>query len=249
MREHIAKILRIPQVYALLFWLLVLGVVAVAFDSLIMPAVAGQWTGTEAVPGVVGKPSAEAEKILVDADLKFLWSKEGRYSSQVPAGHVLFQRPAAGRTVKDGRTVVLTVSKGLREAELPDLRGKSLRQAEISLNRLGLRQGKVIEGAHASIPRGVVIRTEPAAGSPVRMGENVNIVVSSGKSGGKEMLPNLADQSMDKAFQVLDSLEFQVGEVTRKPGTGKLPNTVLEQSPRSGEYLAPGSKVDLTVAD
>ncbi len=249
MRERLAKILRIPQIYALLFWFLVLGVVAVLFDSGIMPVVAGHWKGLEQVPAVMGKSSSEAEKILHDADLKWVWSAEGRYSSQVPAGHVLIQVPGPGRTVKEGRTILLTVSKGQREVTIPDLRGKSLRQAEISLNRLGLMQGKSIESPHANIPRGVVIRTEPSAGRMVRMGEKVDIVISVGSRGGQAMLPGLLDLSMDKAFHILDSLELKVGVVTRKNGSGKLPNTVLEQSPRSGEYLAPGSKVDLTVAD
>jgi len=249
MREMIAKILRIPQVYALLFWFLLLGIVAVAFDWVIMPVVAGQYAGTTVVPEVVGKSQAEAEKLLGEADLNFRWSTEGRYSSRVPPGHVLIQVPAPGRTVKDGRTVQLTVSKGQREVELPDLRGKSQRQAEISLNRLGLVLGKVVESAHTGIPRGAVIRTEPGAGKQVRMGQSVDIVISGSKSGGKEMLPDLQNLSMDEAFHVLDSLGFQVGEVARKASSGKLPNTILGQAPRSGEFLPPGSKVDLTVAD
>jgi eukaryotic-like serine/threonine-protein kinase len=249
MRAFLLKLWHIPFVYALIFWGVLIGIVGVSFDSILMPVVAGRWAFTESVPAVLGKPSAEAEQLLRDADLQFRWSPEGRYSTTVPAGHVLIQIPEPGRVVKLGRTVQLTVSKGQREVEIPDLRGKSQRQAEITLQRTGLEQGKTIEGAHAKIPRGVVIRTEPAAGKVVRMGQKVDLVISSGKSSGKTMLPNLIEFSMEKAFQTLDSLQLAVGTVHRKTDSGKLPNTVLDQSPRSGEYLDPGTKVDLTVAD
>ena len=248
-RELIVKLWRMPQVYALLFWLLVLGVVAVSFDSLLMPWVAGKWTDTQTVPTLVGKPSAQAEQLLLDAGLRCVWSAEGQYSSKVPQGHVMIQVPAPGRTVKEGRSVMLTVSKGRRELTIPDLYGKSQRQAEISLGRLGLALGSNSEAPHATLPKGVVVRTEPGAGRMVRTGETVSLVLSAGRSGGNAELPSLVDKSVDQAFHVLDSMEMQVGEVIRKNGSGKLPNTVLEQRPRSGEMLSPGSKVDLIVAD
>lgn len=249
MKLFLKNLLRIPFVYALTFWLVVVVVGVLIVDWVAMPIIAGRWKSTVEVPSLVGVSSSEAELALDKLGLKFVWSPEGRYSSQVPAGHVLVQIPAAGRTVKNGRTVLLTVSKGQREVTLPDLRGKSQRQAEISLNRLGLVQGKIIEGAHATIPRGVVIRTEPSAGKLVRMGKKVDIVLSAGKSKGKIILPSFVELSMEQAFQKIDSLGFTLGKVVRLTETGKLPNTVLEQKPRSGEYLAPGTQVDLTIAD
>lgn len=249
MREWIARLFRIPVVYAIVFWALVLFLGAVVLDKVVMPIVAGKWSSTEQVPDVLGKSSSEAEKILAAQGLGFQWAPEGRFSTKIPAGHVLLQRPAPGRLVKDGRTVQLTVSKGDHAVEVPDLRGKSQRQAEISLNRLGLAQGNIVPGAHESIPKGVVIRTEPPAGRQVHSGDKVDIVVSTGNAGGKVLLPDLSEKSLDQAFHVLDSLGLSSGTVKRNSSSGKLPNTVLEQSPRSGEYLAPGSKVDLTVAD
>ena len=110
---------------------------------------------------LTGKLEA-AESALTQAGFKVEWIKEGRYSSQVPAGMVLVQMPKAGRTAKIGRTVRLTKSLGLRKVIIPDLRGKSQNQADISLVRAGLVNGGTIQGAHQSIPRGAVIRTIPA---------------------------------------------------------------------------------------
>jgi serine/threonine-protein kinase len=155
----------------------------------------------------------------------------------------------AGREAKLGRTVFLTASKGLREIVIPDLRGKSLHQAEISLVRAGLKQGKLIQGAHAGIPRGVVIRTEPVAGKLARIGDTVRIVVSAGFSAGKVMLPSFVKQSMEDAIQKLESLGFTIGDVHRKQIPDGISGTVLEQIPQAGEFLPTGSKIDLIVVD
>jgi serine/threonine-protein kinase len=157
--------------------------------------------------------------------------------------------PSAGRTVKERRTVLLTLSKGRHEVAVPDLRGVSQRQAEISLQRLELLLGSKIEGAHSEIPKGVVIRSEPEAGKRVRIGSRVNIVISSGKSSGKTLLLNLRGMSLERAKAVIDSLGFAVGEITTIQAEDKLPNTVLEMTPKPGEYLESESIINLTVAE
>ena len=240
---------RRPMLYAVVFWALVLFVVAIAVNWLAMPVIAGRFANTMTVPNVVNLPAEEAEKVLKKAGLNFKWSKEGRYSFEIVANNVMIQIPEAGRTVKENRTVFLTVSKGRQEVIIPDLRGTSQRQAEISLQRLELVLGAKIEGAHAEIPKGVVIRTEPEAGKKVRIGSRVDLVISSGNSQGKVLLPNLREMSLDKAMETIQSLGFKIGEIIAVPHDNKLPNTVLELNPKQGEYLEIGTAIDITVAE
>jgi serine/threonine-protein kinase len=214
-----------------------------------MPVIAGRLAKTMPVPNVVGISAELAENILKEAGLNVKWAKEGRYSGVVPVNHVLIQLPAAGRQVKQNRTIFLTISKGMQEVSIPDLRGTSQRQAEISLQRLELLLGSRVEGAHAEIPKGVVIRTEPEAGKKVRIGSKVDIIISSGNSSGKFLLPNLRELSLSKAERAIDSLGFKLGQVAVIQVENKLPNTVLEMSPKPGEYLEKGTEIDLTVAE
>jgi len=240
---------RHPMLYAVAFWVFALILIAIALNWLFMPVISGRFANTMTVPNVVDLPAEEAEKVLKTAGLNFKWAKEGRYSFEIPANNVMIQIPEAGRTVKEHRTIFLTLSKGRQEVAVPDLRGASQRQAEISLQRLELVLGAKIEGAHAEIPRGVVIRTEPEAGKNVRVGSKVDLVISSGKSEGKVLLPDLRELSLDKAKETILSLGFKVGEITTVPYDKKLPNTVLELSPKPGEYLEEGTEIDLTVAE
>jgi serine/threonine-protein kinase len=214
-----------------------------------MPIIAGRLTKTLPVPNVVDMSADEAENVLKNAGLNTKWAKEGRYSGEIAANNVLIQMPAAGRTVKENRTIFLTLSKGRQEVIIPDMRGVSLRQAEISLQRLELVLGSKIEGAHAAIPRGVVIRTEPEAGKKVRIGSQVDIVISSGNSSAQTLLPNLREMSLNRATAIIDSLGFRLGEISTIQLEDKLPNTVLDLNPKPGEYLEAGTEINLTVAE
>jgi len=237
------------MLFAIVFWMLAIIFFATLANWVIMPVIAGHSAKTMPVPNVVNLPTDEAETILRNAGLNVKWAKDGRYSGEIAANHVLLQMPAAGRTVKENRTILLTLSKGRQEVSVPDLRGASQRQAEISLQRLELLIGSRIEGAHSEIPRGVVIRTEPEVGKRVRIGSKIDIIISSGNSSGKTLLPNLREMSLFKARAVIDSLGFKLGNIITIQVEDKLPNTVLELTPKPGEYLEAGTAIDLTIAE
>lgn len=235
---------------AFVIWIVVVIALVFMVDKLLMPAFAGAFASTGTVPNLEGMSEKAAETALTEAGFKFEWIKEGRYSSQIPAGMVLVQMPKAGRTAKIGRTVKLTKSLGLRKVVIPDLRGKSQKQADISLVRAGLVNGGTIQGAHQSIPRGAVIRTLPLAGDTVRVGDTVKVVISAGATTGRTLLPNFEGILMDEVYPQMDRLGFKVGSIKRqKSEDGARPGSVIETSPKYGDYLKPGSRVNFIIAD
>jgi serine/threonine-protein kinase len=239
-----------PVVKAIAVWIVLLIVLAFFVDKLVMPIFSGHFASTGEVPNLEGMSEEAAQKALDDAGFKYEWLEEGRYSAQIPAGMVLVQMPAAGRTAKLGRTVKLTRSLGLREVEIPDLRGKSQKQASISLARAGLVQGAIVKGAHQSIPRGVVIRTIPVAGEKVRIGDTVKVVISAGVTMGNTLLPNFSGEQIDNVYAKVEALGFKVGKVKRKKDEeGRAPGTVIETSPKHGDYLPPDTKINFVIAD
>jgi serine/threonine-protein kinase len=239
-----------PVVKALCVWIVLLVLLAFFVDKLVMPIFSGHFASTGEVPNLEGMSEDAAQKALEDAGFKYEWLEEGRYSAQIPAGMVLVQMPAAGRTAKLGRTVKLTRSLGLREVEIPDLRGKSQKQASISLARAGLVQGAIVKGAHQSIPRGVVIRTIPVAGEKVRIGDTVKVVISAGATQGKTVQPDFSGEQIDNVYVKLETLGFKVGKIKRKKDEeGRAPGTVIETSPKHGDYLPPDTKINFVIAD
>lgn len=250
LKSILNKVRTAPIAKAILIWIVSILLLAFVVDKILMPAFAGAFASTGAVPKLEGMDPATAEATLTEAGFKYEWLEEGRYNSTIPAGKVLVQMPAAGRTAKLGRTVRLTKSLGLREVEIPDLRGKSQKQALISLTRAGLVQGGIVKGAHASIPRGVVIRTIPEAFEKVRVGDTVKVVISAGATTGKVLLPDFSGLQLDDIYAQLDNLGFKLGKVTRQQNSeGLRPGTVIETSPKQGDYLSPGHKINFVVAD
>lgn len=249
-KQVLGKVVSNPILKAVMFWIVVVLILAVVVDKIVMPIFSGALDRTGPVPALEGMSQEDAEAALTKAGFKYEWLEEGRYNSQIPAGMVLVQMPAAGRVAKLGRTVRLTKSLGLREVEIPDLRGKSQKQALISLTRAGLVQGEIVKGAHQSIPRGVVIRTEPMAGNIARVGDTINVIISAGVTTGKVLLPDFAGQPLDEVFGKIEKLGFKVGNVKRvQSENGEAPGTVLETSPKEGDYLPPDTKIDFTIVD
>lgn len=250
LNKLLAFLKKSPIAKALCIWIVALILLALATDKLIMPVFSGHFTSTGAVPNLEGMTQEAAEAALTEAGFKFEWLEEGRYSSQIPEGLVLVQMPAAGRTAKLGRTVKLTKSLGLREVKIPDLRGKSQKQADISLSRAGLVRGEIVKGAHQSIPRGVVIRTIPLAGKKARIGDTVKVVISAGVTTGNVLLPDFTGQVIDNVYPKLEKLGFKVGDIKRvKAENGEAPGTILETAPKHGDYLPPDTKIDFAIAD
>jgi len=97
-------------------------------------------------------------------------------NSDRPSGTVVEQSPPAGSRQPKGSTITLSVSKGV---VLPDVRGLPASDAANRLGQAGLRTVNRSE-ANADYQPGVVIRTEPPAGTSLDRNATVTLVVSSG---------------------------------------------------------------------
>jgi len=249
----LTKVKNSPIVKAIAIWIVALIILAFAVDKIVMPLFAGAFASTGEVPNLEGMSQEVAEKTLTDAGFKFEWLEEGRYNATIDSGRVLVQMPAAGRVAKLGRTVRLTMSLGLRQVEIPDLRGKSQKQASITLSRAGLVQGAIVKGAHKSIPRGVVIRTDPMAGEKVRVGDTVKVVISAGVTTGKVALPDFTGEMIDNVYPQLEKLGFVVGKIKRTKAPEDMeepaPGKVIETSPKYGDYLPPDTKINFVIVE
>ncbi|MEO8221609.1 MAG: Stk1 family PASTA domain-containing Ser/Thr kinase [Specibacter sp.] len=90
------------------------------------------------VPAVAGKTEADAVAALKAVGLVAAVAPERANSLTVPNGSVISQTPASGN-LKAGDTVTLTVSKGPRLVEVPNLVGKQVAAATKALEDLGFK--------------------------------------------------------------------------------------------------------------
>ena len=242
----LARFLSKPFFLALLLWFLVGAILYILINSLAMPYVAGKFKGTVKVPALVSLPPEQAKAILSKNDLIYMLDSTGDYSADVAAGKILTQYPETGTEVKKGRRIWVKISKGLKSVEMPTLRGLSLRQAEITLQQLGLKVGRVREVRNSMIPSGAVIGTSPGAKATVEKGREVNIELSQGTSSESSGMPALTGMSLAQAKDEIRKLDLTLGKITYKKEPKSLPNTVLSQSPSAGSDYK-GRSVDLVV--
>lgn len=169
----------------------------------------------------------------------------GNVPSKQP-GEVLRQTPAAGMTVKKGKTVSLTVNGEAEQVVVEDVKGYKQQDAYDALKALNLSP-KIQAVADDDTAVGYVVKTDPAAGSTVSTGTTVTIYVSSGPSTESAVIPNIVGYQYSAAKEQLEAAGFVV-TAEYDDESGKDENTVLSVSPNEGEKAKKGSVVTVTVS-
>ncbi|MCU0452138.1 MAG: PASTA domain-containing protein [Bacteroidetes bacterium] len=222
--------------------------VAVFFlvDDVIMPLYTAQGR-TTMVPSVLGLTVDEAKEAIRKAGLEPR-EAETRPDKAYKVGTVAFQNPPPQATVKYGRGVYLTISGGEVLVMVPALRGKSLREATFSLERVGLRIGEVRYEPSDEIFMNTIISQTIDAERKVRAGSAIGVLVSQGKVGEQRAVPNLTGRSLNEARKLLLQAGFVVGSISYQASLDLLPNTIIDQYPRPAEMARYGQMIDLFVA-
>lgn len=197
------------------------------------------------LPNFVGKIYAsDIEGNSEYADLTFEITY-GNVPSKQP-GEVLHQTPAAGMTVKKGKTVSLTVNGEAEQVVVEDVKGYKQQDAYDALKALNLSP-KIQAVADDDTAVGYVVKTDPAAGSTVSTGTTVTIYVSSGPSTESAVIPNIVGYQYSAAKEELEAAGFVV-TAEYDDESDKDENTVLSVSPNEGEKAKKGSVVTVTVS-
>lgn len=136
------------------------------------------------VPNLVGLSLVEARAKLTESGFVLEESPEEVYSSEIAAGLVASQQPAAFSREPKGIKVSVTVSKGPEPArqKVPDLKGLSIDQAKsrLSEHKLELDEQGINYQYSAEYLRGQIISQSPGAGEQVAEGTAVKVNVSNG---------------------------------------------------------------------
>ncbi len=227
-------------------WAAVLLLLLASFTVAFM--VFGQFWSLEdvIVPDVAGQPVAVAQEKLLAAGLKV--SIGYGYSANVPPNHVISQSPEAGSSVKQSRTINLTVSKGTEAILIPDLRGLQLRDAEIQLKNAGLALGKVDEQYTSDVPQGAVVNQNPRAASQGSKGMMVDVTVSKGPAPRKFVLPDFRGSTLASVRTQLDSLKLKLGNVQEEANDQFPAGVIIAQNPEAGSQVEEGGTINFTVS-
>lgn len=217
----------------------------IIFDNLVMPYLVHNKSIVR-VPNVIGKTLADAEREIYNGELQYKVTKE-IYNEKYPQGYVIAQLPNGGMTVKSGRPIYLTLSKGKETIPVPYLIGTNIRNAKTQIMQRGLELGNITYDYSDIYGKDTVMIQSKAAGLYVPYGDRIDIVVSKG-SINQARIPNLIGLSFDEISSVLSESGFTLGQVTYQRNETYLPNTVIDQSPKADETADAGTQINIVLA-
>jgi serine/threonine-protein kinase len=151
------------------------------------------------VPNVVGSGRRAATTTLQDA--RFDVEVVERDDEDADPGTVIAQDPAAGAGIPRGSTVTIIVARRPPRVTVPSVGGSSVADAESRLRGLGLRVSSSEQPVTDPAQDGTVIGQDPSAGSEVRRGSTVNLVVGRAVDTGDGEDPTVPDDGTEQAPQ------------------------------------------------
>jgi len=196
------------------------------------------------VPSITGMTQPQAEAALGEAGLT-LGETATENSDTVEANLVISQDPAAGEKVEKGAAVNIVLSLGIAQVQIPDVAKMTEAEAIAALRAAGLEYDRTDDENNAEIEKGIVIRTDPAAGTSVPKGTRVVLIVSAGKEQVK--VPSVIGKSLAEAKSAIEAAGLVATTAEAFSDTVAKGN-VIEQSPDPDVLVYAGSTVTVTVS-
>ena len=196
------------------------------------------------VPSVVGASLDEANAALTPLGISSEVI-EKRFDEEIEAGRILESDPSGGGKVDTGGVVKLVISKGQERYVIPVLTGLTPEVAIKTLTNQPLKSAGITEEFNSTIPKGLVISSNPSNGQKVKRDTPVTILVSKGVE--EIAYTTYVGQSGDQAQNELTDAGFNV-ESSFAYSETIAAGAVISQTP-AGLVSAPkGSTITLVVS-
>ena len=195
------------------------------------------------VPDVRGQVSADAIAALQNKGFKI--RTQQKPDSAVPADHVISTEPAGAMSVNAGDEVLINVSTGPEQREVPDVAGLSYADAIKKLTAAGFGKFKQGEATSTAAQRDKVLNTTPPANQTTAITNEITVVVGTGPV--TRSIPDVINQTSDVATKNLNTLGFQT-ILTAPVDSVEPAGQVLGSDPASGTDVALDTPVTLKVS-
>ena len=196
---------------------------------------------TTTVPKVTDIPVEEAEAILSDRGLNC--EKMYVNTDDVKVNTVMKQNPDAESVIRKGDTVLLFVSSGPAQLQMPELVNMNAEEAKKLLVSMGIIPTLSLTVDEA--PVGQVIAQDPEPSAKINKDTSVNITIS----GGKTTVPSLTNLTLAQAEDLLKQYSLKINPVLNYVDTrdAKQHGLISSQSPAENQNEMLDAVVTLNV--
>lgn len=220
------------------------GAAGVAFVATTIFVVKG--TGSAPLEDQIGRGAWEASVWIAEHD----WEPRIDHfedNETYPPHTVIGTDPSPGSNLRPGAVVRLTISRGARRIPMPNVAGVRMSQARLILGRNGLAVADVLEVYDDGAAADTVLASSPAPSAPLRVGDQVRLLVSKGPSPQTWVMPEVEGYTRQSVERLMDTMGVQSRVAARLYDPDQPPGTVLEQFPAPGRPISEGQVVRLTV--
>ena len=211
--------------------------------------------GVEIVVPNITSMYLEEAKIVVASEGLRLEVIDSTYSQKTPLGTIVEQNPQAGAKVKQGRPIYVIQNAHMRKPViLPNLQDLSLRQAETTIQSIGLTIDNIIY--EPSTYKDIILEVRCAdttiyAGTRLQEGSAITLVVGQGQGTQDVNVPNIVGMPLAEAQSWLRSSSLRVGMIeydVEPTEENKLQYIIYSQEPKDGTIIVEGSAVDIKLS-
>jgi len=198
------------------------------------------------IPNVINK-SVEAVKNELDNLGLNVEVIKYDYSNEISEGYVIDQIPEFGEIVKKGYTVRLTVSKGSKKVNIPNLIHKELEEAKLIIENNNLQLGK-IEYEYNDLPIGIILNQQPLPDLEADENSEINLVVSQGPEIQTVIMPNFVGKNIEDTKETAKALGLIISNIHYEKNEELEKDVVISQSIEAGTEIKENSVFSLTVS-
>jgi hypothetical protein len=185
---------------------------------------------------VMNADGSNAQRLANDHELESApaWSPDG--------SKIAFEAD----TTPNDRQVYVMLSQGPEIVSVPHVRGLTLRQASILIERSRLILEEVIRSNDPQVASGRIIQIAPPPGTALPHGGKVKLTVSQGVL--QVRVPSVIDNTVEEARTILTQAGLEPGEISFRFNRYITEGRVIDQTPLERAVVEKGSRVDLVVS-
>ncbi|MDT3767750.1 Stk1 family PASTA domain-containing Ser/Thr kinase [Gleimia hominis] len=195
------------------------------------------------IPKIAGLTATQGGEELKKLNLKYV--REDEFSDTVKKDTIITSQPKPGGRVHKRGVVHLVVSKGVEMVQVPSLVGMKQDETAQALQNARLAPGEVKEEFSESVPKGVVIATNPQSGEVVKHDSAVELVVSKGRKPIE--VADVTGKPQADAQKILTDLGLNVTTDSEFSDSVKK-GAVISQDPAGGKTRYRADTVKLVVS-
>lgn len=199
------------------------------------------------IPEFIGLTYEEAEKSAKLLGIELVQEGED-YNNYYDEGYIFYQSVREGAMVAKNAKIGVKVSLGLTSEDMPDLVGKTEKEATekiVSLVGISPKLEYVFD-EEAEVEE--VVEQEPKKGTKINANSKITLKISKGKEGGNVVVPNVVNSTEAQARRDLEAVGLIVGSVSQAESDRVEKGKVITQTIAANREVPSGSVVNLVIS-